>query len=184
MKTPGKIRSVRQLVEALRKNPSGQSYLHILKSIDIPLGEYEKFYTWNPLRYTRNCLVRTADVELLLVCWEKEQQSPIQDYDTQEAWIHPVQGRLKEERFRFSERKLEKVSSVLLGPAEFSYMAAPIALHRYINHFETRSVSLHLYAKPIEKRKEYKEETGEAVETAVSYDVVYQFDEKGNVHSF
>ncbi len=181
---PTKITNVQQLVEALKNKDQGISYLHIMSSIDIPEREYERFYTWKLSHYTRNCLVKTADFELLLICWEKGQQSSIHDFDSREAWIHPLRGRLTEERFRLKDGRLEKVSSVLLGTSEFSYMTDPIAIHRYTNSYESRSVSLNLYAQPIEKWNEYDEKTGKVVAKNVSYDAVYVFDEEGNIRSY
>lgn len=178
-----KITSVRQLVEALQNKSFGVSYLEIMKSIDIPEQDFERFYTWNKEHYTRNCLVRNESFELLLICWERGQKSPIHDFDANAAWIHTIRGRLKEECYRLTEEGLEKVSSVLLGTSEFSFMSHPITIHRYYNNYESRSVSLNLYSKPISKWKEYDLQ-GRAITREVSYDVVYKFDGEGKVQSF
>ncbi len=179
------ITTVAELVDTLKNKPAGSSYLNIMKNIEIPQREFERFYTWSDEHYTRNCLVRTDEFELLLICWEKGQESPIHDFDSHEAWIHPIHGQLTEERFRLYDNKLEKVSSVILGTSEFSFMTDPIAIHRYINSYESRTISLNLYAKPIGKWKEYQA-SGEMTATSkdVSYDAVYQFDEDGSVISF
>lgn len=176
--TISKIETIQQLVETLKNKPSDSGYLNIIKSINIPQQEFERFYTWNDEHYTRNCLIKTADFELLLICWEKGQQSPIHDFDSHEAWIHTIHGQLKEERFRITKNVLEKVSSVLLGTSEFSYMSDPIDIHRYTNSYESRTVSLNLYAKPIKKWKEYNEKTEESIEKTTSYDIIYQFDKQ------
>ncbi len=49
------------------------------------------------------------------------------------------------------------VSSVLLGPQEYSYVVEPTAIHRYTNGYEARTIRLNLYVKPIEKWREYNE---------------------------
>ena len=132
-----------------------------MRLIDIPLAEFEKYYSWDDNRYARNVLARTNDFEVLLICWEKGQSSPIHDFNSQEAWIHPVQGWIKEERFKTNEGegvKLEKLSSVLLGTSEYSYMNH-IDIHRYSNAYEGRSVSLNVYSKPVSEWKVYDEMT-------------------------
>jgi len=182
--TISKITTVQELVETLKNKPHDRSYLKIMRDIAIPPHEFEKFYTWNDEHYTRNCIVRTDDFELMLICWEKGQQSSIHNFDSHEAWIHTIHGQLAEERYRSTENGLEKVSSVLLGTSEFSYMTEPIAIHRYINSYESRTISLNLYAKPITKWEEYNTETGKTTQKTVSCDAVYQFDEKGNVSCF
>ena len=167
-----KITSVEQLIDALNRADEFNGYLHIMKLIDIDEREFEKYYTWNDEYYTRNCISKTDNYELMLICWEKGQRSPIHDFDSNEAWIHPIRGRLIEERFRLPRNGegLEKVSSVVLGPSEFSYMTEPISIHRYINIFDSRSVSLNLYSKPVTKWKVYNEKTGEYSEEPVFCD--------------
>lgn len=132
--------------------------LDIMRSIDIPREEFEHYYHWRDDRYARNLLARTADFELLLICWEKGQESPIHDFNSQEAWIHPVVGKLREERFKinYEEDRLEQVSNVILGTSEFSYMNE-VGIHRYSNAYEARSVSLNVYCKPVTQWKVYDE---------------------------
>jgi cysteine dioxygenase len=179
MKTT-EITTIKELIETLKNKGTDSSYLKIMKAINIPLSEFENFYTWSDEHYTRNCLVRTDEFELMLICWEKGQQSPIHDFASNEAWIHTIHGKLTEERFLLTKNSLEKVSSVTLGTSEFSYMKKPISIHRYINSYESRTVSLNLYAKPVKTRQEYNEETKEVTQKTVSCDKVFEFDENGN----
>lgn len=157
-----KIKTIPSLLSELTDRKDHPSkVLEIMKLIDIPQVEFEKYYSWNDEKYARNVLARTEDFELLLICWEKGQQSPIHDFNSQEAWIHPIQGWIKEERFRINagdDTKLEKLSSVLLGTSEYSYMNH-VDIHRYSNAYEGRSVSLNLYAKPVSQWRVYDEKT-------------------------
>ena len=167
-----KITSIEQLVDALDSSSREKGYLKIMRSIAIPANEFEKYYTWSDEHYTRNCLSRTDDYELLLICLEKGQRSPIHNFDSQDAWIHPISGKLKEERYLPSQfgPGLEKVSSVLLGENEFSYMSGAVGIHRYSNAYDARSVSLNLYSKPVDKWQVYDKKTGASTEQKVSYD--------------
>lgn len=173
------ITKVKDLVESLKNKPADKTYLQVMNAVDIPLEEFEKYLTWNRDRYTRNSMVRTDEFELLLACWEKGHSSAVHDYHTGMAWVSIVKGQLKEERFMKFDSKLEKVSSVVLNKGDFSYLADPIAIHRYRNNVDERTVSLHLYAKPIEEWKEYNLETGETTLKEVSFDSVYQFTDTG-----
>lgn len=160
------IRSVDELVAALLKGPqANEGYLKILERIDIPPEDFLSHCTWNEKHYTRNCLVRNGDFELLLICYGPGQRTSIHDYDTQEAWVHPVIGSVIEERYQFTgEKGLRKVSSAKLESGSFSYMHNGRSIHRYINPTDDRSVTLNLYAKPLNKWKVYDERSDAPVE--------------------
>jgi len=169
------ITTINELTQVLKERKADESYLGIMKRVAINPREYEKYFTWDDAHYTRNCLIKTAEFELLLICYEKAQQTPIHDFDTQDAWVHTIVGKLKEERFRLNPggAGLEKVGSVTIGPTEFSYISGYAGMHRFINTYESRSVSLNLYARPVEKWKEHDFATGEVTEKAVSHDTIY-----------
>ncbi len=158
------ITTVPQLVAALAEKdsqPNPMKVLDIMKSVNIPQKEFERYYTWDQERYTRNVLMRNEKLELLLICMEKGQSSPIHDFYAQEAWIHPIVGRLREERFKINpgdDVRLEQISSVLLGTEEYSYLNQ-VGIHRYSNAYEARSVSLNVYAKPLMEWRVYDETT-------------------------
>ena len=146
-------------------------YLDVMRESDIPVSEYERYYHWNDERYTRNLLVRNDKFELVLICWEKGQTSYIHDYDAHDAWVHPISGMLREECYVKDEKtgNLEKVSSVQLGPKDFNYMGGVVNIHSYRNENAGRSVSLHLYAKPVDEWTIYTDE-GEIKHTEVWWD--------------
>ena len=94
-----KIRTIQELVTALEAGPGLEGYSGILKCVDIPGHDLQKYCQWNEKRYTRTCIARTDDFELMLICYEPGQRTSIHDYDTEEAWVHPVEGTIAEERF-------------------------------------------------------------------------------------
>lgn len=138
--------------------------LDVMRRVEIPREEFEKYYSWSDDKYARNVLARNDMFEVLLICWEKGQSSPIHDFNSQEAWIHPVQGWIKEERFKINpdDVRLERVSSVLLGDDEYSYMNH-VDIHRYSNANDGRSVSLNVYTLPVTEWRVYDENTSNAV---------------------
>ena len=158
------IRTVNQLVKALNNcSEDGDHVLDVTSRVQIPRTEFEKYFSWNDERYTRNVLARNDDFEVLLICWEQGQSSPIHDFNAQEAWIHPIEGMLREERFKINENdeRLEKVSNMLLGNDEFSYMNQ-IGIHRYSNAYKGRSVSLNIYRTPVSKWHAYDEDKSDS----------------------
>lgn len=169
------LKSVEDLIQALNQRQANESYLDIMKRMDIGLREWERFYTWTEDHYTRNCLAKTEDYELLLICYEAGQQTPIHDFNVQDGWIHTLQGELREQRFRFipNTQKLEQVSSIKLGPNDYSYLSGKSGIHRYINTADCRAVSLNLYAKPIEKWTEYDASNSQASNQEVGYHALF-----------
>lgn len=153
------IKNVDALVQALSQCGDRKSHvLDVMSNVQIPRSEFEKYYSWNDEKYARNVLARNDDFEVLLICWEKGQSSPIHDFNSQEAWVHPIEGMLREECYKINldDDRLEKVSSVLLGTDEFSYMKQ-VGIHRYSNAYSARSVSLNIYRKPVTEWHVYDE---------------------------
>jgi cysteine dioxygenase len=156
------IRTVPELVAALRAVRSPQGYLDVLRHVDISPSQLDGHCRWNDRHYTRNCIVRTADFELLLICYEPGQRTSIHDYDSQEAWVHPVQGSILEERFTVDATgALHRTGSILLEPGSFSHLLNGRSIHRYVNTGSGRACTLNLYAKPLLKWKVYDERSGE-----------------------
>ncbi len=158
------IKTVEGLVKALNScREDGDHVLDVMTKVNIPRAEFERYYSWSDDKYARNVLARNEDFEVLLICWEKEQTSPIHDFNAQEAWIHPIEGMLREERFKINvnDERLEKVSNVLLGNDEFSYMNQ-IGIHRYSNANNARSVSLNIYRKPVTEWHIYDENSSDS----------------------
>jgi len=82
--------------------------------------------------------------ELVLICWEKEQQSLIHDHDLEEAWTYILKGELTEEIFEDSilTNKIELSTKNLSSLRKDNNKT-----HRLTNSYNGRSVSLHLYKK-------------------------------------
>ncbi len=157
-----KFHTVEELIEALKQESASGGYLTILERAAIPSEDFLEYCTWNEKHYTRNCIARTAEFELLLICYEPGQRTSIHDYNTQEAWVHPILGSVVEERFEPpSQGSLRKVSSAKLVTESFSYLHNGRSIHRYINNTDERAATLNLYARPLIKWKVYDERSGE-----------------------
>lgn len=157
-----RIRTVDDLIRNLKKGPGASGYLSILQRISIPSEQLLKLCTWNDKHYTRNCIARTAEFELLVICYESGQSTSIHDYNTEEAWIHPILGSVVEERFEPTPQAgLRKVSSAKLVADSFSYMHNGRSIHRFTNNTGERAATLNLYARPLNKWKVYDERSGE-----------------------
>ena len=72
------------------------------------------------------------------------------------AVLEEMHKEVREERFLLSDNGtgLVKVSSLGVGTSEFSFLHTT-GIHKYSNDYESRTVSLHLYVKPVKSRKIY-----------------------------
>lgn len=162
-------KSLQELVTALSEEKRS-SFHDIIHSTKIPPSAFEHCYSWSPESYTRNCIVENEKFELILLCWEPGQQTPIHDHGGEECWVQVIQGEFKETIYNLDEAgELTKVKSTSSKAGDISYMIDFMGYHRLENSSEKRAISLHLYAKPIRTCEIYDENTGEFVQKDLEY---------------
>jgi cysteine dioxygenase len=148
-----KITTVESLVDDLERCQSKDEYAQLIKYIDLPLDELAQFAYWDEECYTRNCIERTEDYELLLLCWDVGQVTPIHCHNAQECWVYVAQGELAEVRYKW-DGVSPKPIAISEGKAErgnLSYMNDAMGYHTLENIGEGRAMSLHLYVKAIDE---------------------------------
>ncbi len=154
------ITTIRELVQQLLRHPDPAAYAETLARYAVPGRDLEPYIRWNARHYTRNCVVRNDDFELLVICYEPGQRTSIHDYDSQTAWVHVVQGEVLEERFDIAPSgavKLLRESN--LKPGAVETLSSGNSIHRFTNQGPGRAVTLNLYAKPMSKWRVYDEGT-------------------------
>ncbi|MFN3875943.1 MAG: cysteine dioxygenase [Flavobacteriales bacterium] len=158
---PVPIQSIDELLKELLRKRSPEAYGPILARYEVPTRDLEPYFRWNPRHYTRTCIHRNDDFELLVVCYEPGQRTSIHDYDSQTAWIHPVMGVVVEEVFEpIGADGLRLLSEKRLAPGSDDVLTNGRAIHRFINPGPGRAVTLNLYAKPMSRWRVYDERTG------------------------
>lgn len=163
------IGSIRELVEELLRQQDPSAYGAILLRYAVPGRDLEPYFRWNTRHYTRNCVIRNAAFELLVVCYEPGQRTSIHDYDSETAWVHPVVGEVLEERFvqRGNGGALRLVQETRLRPGMLGALTRESSIHRFSNPGAGRAVTLNLYAPPMRKWRVYDQGTGNtSLETA------------------
>lgn len=154
------ITTIRELVRALLREPDPSEYGTVLERCNISARFLEPYYRWNGKHYTRSCIHRNANFELLVICYEPGQGTSIHDYDSQTAWIHPVMGEVIEERYTVNEQGLQLELEKHLSPGTPDVLREGSAIHRFVNPGPERSATLNLYAKPLSKWRVYDPGTG------------------------
>jgi len=161
--------SLPKLVTALSEEER-TTFHDILCSMNIPPSAFEHCYSWSNESYTRNCIAENEKFELILLCWEKGQQTPIHNHGGEECWVKVIKGNFKETIFNLNEAgELKSIKSTMSKTGDVSYMIDFMGFHRLENCSENRGVSLHLYAKPIRTCEIFDENSGEFVHKDLTY---------------
>lgn len=150
-------------------------YTTILKSMKLPIAEFKKHATWSETCYTRNCIEENENFELILICWEKEQVTAIHDHGGEECWVYFVEGEFREHVYTENEKgKLDIIKTTEAKPGVVSYMIDFMGYHNLENLSNKRSMSLHLYAKPIKNCNVYDSKNNEFTRKELTYDSVQE----------
>lgn len=156
------INSIEQLIEELQKVSKSSDYMGVLKRVEFDVEkEIRPLCQWSSDHYTRIPLFKNSECELLLMCWEPHQSSPIHTYDYQEGWMYIIQGELCIEQYFTSmiENELKLVESTRLPEKSIPYLNDYIGFHRGFNCINERTISLHIYSLPIDTWQVYDPKT-------------------------
>jgi len=141
--------------------------------MQLPKNAFEDCCSWSDDSYTRNCIFNCENFELILLCWEKGQITPIHDHDDKDCWVKVIRGQFEETIYKEDAAgELRKIKSTVSEVNAVSYMTCKMGCHSLENLSNERSLTLHLYAKPIRKCNIFDEDSGEFVSKNMVYDTV------------
>ena len=152
MKNGPPIRSVSELTHALNQEEPSQ-YQHLIKRIHLEIKDVQHYCTWNQESYTRNLIQSNKNYQLLIMCWQKNQCSPIHSHGGRACFMYVIQGIIQEEIFHVAQDDifhLCKDQTNTLQEFSDAYIDDSIGMHS-IQCMSTQAISLHIYAKPIEQ---------------------------------
>ena len=160
--------TLNELITALSQEKSTE-YDNIIRSIELPISAFEKYCSWSNESYTRNCIVENERFELILLCWEQGQMTPIHDHGGEECWVRIIEGEFKETIYKEEAGALNVVKSSISKTNEITYMIDFMGFHSLENISNKKSMSLHLYAKPIRKCTVFDEDSKGFINKEMSY---------------
>ena len=156
------------LIKELDKS-SKDEYAAIGAKLNIPPNQLQQYSHWNSKFYTRNCIKRTDHYELILLCWEEGQVTPIHCHGGEECWVYVIEGSLKETHYLLDNQKLSLENVEILSKGEKSFMCDELGFHKLANINEGRSISPHLYMDPINSCGKFDEKTKKFEQVDLSY---------------
>jgi len=164
------IESLGELIETLN-DCDPEDYVKLAKNMSIPLSDFNAFAHWKEDGYCRNCIERTDTYELILICWNPEDETPMHGHANQRCWVHQVDGVLREVRYQMeADGTLTESNQMDLTPGRLTYMDDDMGYHALANHSEEKAMSLHLYISPIDSCEVYDSNAEEFSICELSYD--------------
>ncbi len=157
------IHTIGELLRELLRQRDVNVYPRLLERYAVPGHDLEVYFRWNTRHYTRTCIHRNEDLELLVICYEPGQSTSIHDFNSQSAWVYPLVGEVVEERFELRpDGNLQRMNEVQLSAGDSGCFTSNKGIHRFSNRGTERAVTLNLYAKPMSQWRVYDERTGNA----------------------
>lgn len=166
-------KSLNELIEMIRFEMKDKGLMddvdvgriqNIMQNYESKKEEWEPFAFFDKYRYTRNLIDDgNGKYNLILLCWNVNQQSPIHDHSGSHCILKVMQGELLETRYDWPScsSEMRKTIETKLLLDEAGYMSDKIGLHSISNcSSDIPAVSLHLYSPPIEICQTFCEENG------------------------
>ena len=176
------LNSIDDLISALSEGER-TSYNDLFRSIQIPRIAFKEFCSWSDEVYTRNCIVNTEKFELILLCWEPGQITPIHDHGGEECWVSVIQGEFRETIYKVdSVGKLDTIDSMISTAGDITYMIDFMGFHSLENRSNTRSMTLHLYAKPIRTCNAFDADLGKFMPKSMGYNTTVNSHKTRKLH--
>jgi cysteine dioxygenase len=170
--TTAALQTLNDLIIALTEGER-TTYNHIIHSLKIKANAFEPYAFWSNECYTRNCIEDNEKFELILICWCAGQATPIHDHDGEECWVKVIEGQFKETIYKQNGKgDMNVVKSGISKPNDITYMKDFMGFHTLENIADKKSMSLHLYAKPIRKCRIFDVETQVFVDKKLGYDTI------------
>lgn len=144
-------------------------YVGLIEKYNIDFDTIASFTRWSDETYQRVCLNHNSECELILLCWNVGQGTPIHDHDGKKGWVHIVKGTFEEELYSTNlPKKLTKIHQLKTGDS--SFLTDDIASHRLVNTSGEKAISLHLYSKPVSQCHTFVQDSDEVNVRVLEYD--------------
>jgi len=146
--TKANIYNLKELDDALKIKEEYLPYTQLLNSIRFNFKEIEHLCFWDAEDYSKINVGNGSNYELVLICWENNQQSKIHNHEGQDVFTYVVKGELTEEVFGGMNIDSDPEKTTVLVKRDISILKNILNKeHRLTNSYHGRSVSLHLYIK-------------------------------------
>jgi hypothetical protein len=161
---------VRRLVRHAVAAPRIQRFLADTR---IEPGSLERFVRFEDGRYTRHLVLKTPEVEVLVLCWRSGARAPVHGHEGELCWARVERGRLRFTAYRELARTplaLEPVGPPVDGGP--GHLDGPADIHAVDNpaEFGEDAVTVHVYSRPYDECDIYDLARGSVERVRLRYD--------------
>lgn len=150
--------SLNNLIGKINKSLQNGQKLKEMSSIMLSYKgtDWENFMNFCSDHYTRNLVYRDNNIEVLIICWNRQQGSRIHDHPENGCIVKLLTGKLFEELYDLShENRPVLKSSREINANMISYQEGSRGLHKITNPTDQVAVSIHVYSPPNHQIKLY-----------------------------
>ena len=160
--------SLEGFVAALRAIPEEEftdgRVLETVNNNRVATAELDPYLVWKPDRYTRGLIYRDDLFQVLILCWNVGQASPVHDHAGQKCWMSLPQGRLEITNYSYKHgREIEFIDAEIVGEhGSDVHVDQCCSVHQITNRCAwcEPAVSLHVYSRPFDSCYIYDLATG------------------------
>ncbi len=162
------------------KTPSlaSNSLSRILEGVELSQGSLAPYLSFRKGGYARHLVHRDDRFELLLLCWDQQARSKVHDHAGQHCFFTPLYGHFAVDDYERCEGgdqpgpgAIRHQRTLVLGPGEVDHRSGgDNEIHRVSVQSPGQAVSLHVYAKPIERCLVFDDESQSWRQRVLRYD--------------
>lgn len=164
-----------------------------LTTWEVDPAELARYKRWMPERHTRNLIFRNPIIEVMILCWNVGNKTPLHSHNGQLGWMVMLEGKLRVENYRVVSCNRPENQNVvgldcLAGATQIDMKALDVeiakpggplntvdkkqTIHRISNDAEWNepAVSMHVYSLPIESCVVYDLENQRCYRRDLKYD--------------
>jgi hypothetical protein len=146
-----------------------------LRETRIEPGALEPWQRFEPGRYTRHLILKTPDVELLVLCWARGARAPVHGHEGELCWARVERGRLRFTSYRELSRAPLRLTP-LAAPVDGGpgHLDGPADIHAVENpdEFGADAISVHVYSRPYDECDIYDLAAGLVQRVRLRYDSI------------
>lgn len=162
--------TIGDLIDKLKNSPI-DNFPSVLSNTELIPESFKEYESWSDECYTRNCILRTEKFELLLLCWEGKQVTPVHDHGGEQCWVYQLDGTIQEIRYSENDNgELIEEENMTLEQGNLSYMDDSMGFHALRNRSDNRALTLHIYAQPIDECAIFNEQQDSFETKEMEYD--------------